>query len=124
MNRVVHFEIQADDPPAVASFYQNVFGWTINTWEGGSESYWLVSTGDNSTPGINGGIMKRTSPQAVINTIDVASLDDALARIEAAGGKKVHGPYDIPGVGRHAYCADPEGNVFGVMQMVENPQMP
>jgi predicted enzyme related to lactoylglutathione lyase len=26
------------------------------------------------------------------------------------------GPNEIPGVGLHAYCADPEGNLFGILQ--------
>ena len=54
--------------------------------------------------------------QAVINTIMVDSLDDMLGRVETAGGKKIHGPNEVPGVGMHAYCADPEGNLFGLME--------
>lgn len=60
--------------------------------------------------------MERHFPQAVINTIQVASMVDCLAAIESAGGKKLHGPQEIPGVGNHTYCADPEGNMFGVME--------
>ena len=29
MNRVMHFEIGADDPTRAADFYTNVFGWEI-----------------------------------------------------------------------------------------------
>lgn len=114
MNRPVHFEILGDDPAALAEFYRGVFGWEIATWEG--QEYWLAATGGKETPGIDGGFMKRHFPQAVINTIDVPSWEDAVARIEAAGGKKVHGPHEVPGIGTHVYCADPEGNLFGVMQ--------
>ena len=53
MPRVVHFEIHADDPQRAANFYQNVFGWQINKWEG-PEDYWLVTTGADNEPGING----------------------------------------------------------------------
>jgi hypothetical protein len=65
---------------------------------------------------MNGAIMRRELPQAVINTIAVDSLPETLARVDAAGGKTVHGPNEIPGVGLHAYCADPEGNLFGLLQ--------
>jgi predicted enzyme related to lactoylglutathione lyase len=78
-----------------------------------------VTTGPEGTPGIDGGIMGRHLPQAVINTIQVESMDETLSKIEGAGGKKVHGPEEIPGVGLHAYCADPGGNLFGIMQPVE-----
>jgi predicted enzyme related to lactoylglutathione lyase len=116
MTRPVHFEILADDPKKIAAFYEAALGWSISVWEGGEEGYLLATTGPDDVPGINGGIMARTFPQAVINTAEVESLDDMLAKVEAAGGKMVHGPTDIPGVGRHAYCSDPEGNLFGLLQ--------
>lgn len=115
MNRVIHFEIGAKNPDVIVKFYQEALGWEIKAWEGG-ESYWLVMTGEQGTPGIDGGIMPAGFPQPVINTIAVDSLEDTIAKIEAAGGKTVYGPNDIPGVGRHAYCADPEGTMFGVLQ--------
>ena len=54
MNRVVHFDIQADDPKRAAAFYSTVFGWKFNQW--GDIEYWLVTTGDDSQPGINGAL--------------------------------------------------------------------
>ena len=116
MNRPTHFEIQADDPEKISGFYRDLFDWEVATWDG-PQSYWLVTTGPEDQPGINGGIMGwHFKQQAVINTIMVDSLDDMLGRVETAGGKKVHGPDEVPGVGMHAYCADPEGNLFGLMQ--------
>lgn len=116
MKRPVHFEILADDPEKVAAFYKEVFDWEIATWGGGEQVYWLVTTGPDDEPGINGGIMNREFDQAVINTLEVESLDQALEKIEAAGGRKIHGPNPIPDVGMHAYCADTEGNLFGVLE--------
>jgi uncharacterized protein len=115
MNRPIHFEILADDPEKAAAFYRDVFGWEVAGWEG-PQSYWLVTTGADEEPGINGGIMHRHFPQAVINTISVDSLDDTVRKVESAGGKKVHGPNEIPGVGIHVYCEDPAGALFGVLQ--------
>jgi predicted enzyme related to lactoylglutathione lyase len=120
MSRPVHFEILADDPEKVSAFYKEVFNWEITTWGSGDQTYWLITTGPDDEPGINGGIMGREFEQAVINTLEVESLDEALKRIEAAGGQKIHGPNEIPEVGMHAYCADNEGNLFGVLE----PQMP
>ena len=60
--------------------------------------------------------MRRQFAQPVINTALVDSLDDALEKTRAAGGKVVFGPQEIPNVGTHAYCEDPEGNLFGVVQ--------
>lgn len=116
MSRVVHFEILADDPERASAFYRDVLGWDIQTWTGGEQKYWLVSTGSEDEPGINGGIMTRHFEQPVINTARVDSLDDALARVAEHGGEVVHGPNEVPGVGMHAYCKDTEGNLFGVME--------
>ena len=116
MKRPVHFEILAEDPAELAEFYKSVFGWEIADWSGDDQTYWLATTGPDTEPGINGGFMGRALDQAVINTLEVDSLVEATSRIEAAGGKVVHGPNDVPGVGTHAYFADPEGILFGVMQ--------
>lgn len=114
MNRPTHFEIATMNPQQVADFYEELFGWEVSTMQGGG--YWMVRTGDEGTPGINGGIMGEELPQAVINTIEVESLDDMMAAIETLGGKIVHGPNEIPEVGSHVYCSDPEGNLFGLLQ--------
>lgn len=89
MLRVVHFEINADDPERVVKFYQKVFGWKIEKWNG-PVAYWLVTTGPNDQPGINGGIMKRMNPQAsTYNTVDVPSVDEFTKRIVEAGERSL-----------------------------------
>ena len=116
MFRTVHFEIQGDRPETLIAFYSEVFGWKSNSW-GGPQNYWLLTTGPDSEQGINGAIMARHfKQQAVINTSSVENLDETLGKIERAGGKKVMGPNEIPGVGLHAYCEDPDGNLFGILQ--------
>ncbi|HEX9369497.1 MAG TPA: VOC family protein [Roseiflexaceae bacterium] len=116
MPRVVHFELAADDPERASKFYSDVFGWKIRKWDG-PEDYWLATTGEPGQLGIDGGIMRRNADMpAVVNTIDVASVDDSVARIEAGGGKVVAPKMAIPGIGYLAYCLDTEGNMFGVMQ--------
>jgi predicted enzyme related to lactoylglutathione lyase len=115
MARPVHFEILAHDPAKLRQFYSQVFGWSAQHW-GGEEQYWLLSTGEEGTPGINGAIMGRHFDQAVINTIEVESLDETMAKVTGAGGKVINEPNEIPGVGTHVYCQDPDGNLFGMMQ--------
>jgi uncharacterized protein len=115
MTRPVHFEILSENPERLVDFYREALGWEAATWNG-PQKYWLVTTGPESAPGINGGIMHKHFPQTVINTVGVESLEDTLARVKTAGGSLVLGPHDIPGVGRHAYCADPDGTLFGLLQ--------
>ena len=115
MPRVVHFEIGADEPQRAVKFYSDCFGWTMQKWEA-PEDYWLMHTGPDKEPGINGEIMKRMNSFSTINTIDVPNLDEALARVAKAGGKAITEKQTIPGVGIFAYCQDTEGNLFGVIQ--------
>ena len=116
MARVVHFELPADDPERAVKFYEGVFGWQIQKWDG-PQDYWLATTGAPNTPGIDGAIMRRdpTMP-SVVNTIDVKALDDMIATVKANGGTVVAPKMIIPHVGYFAYCQDTEGNTFGMMQ--------
>lgn len=116
MLRVTHFEMPADDPEKLAEFYTNVFGWTIEKWDGPVD-YWLVMTGDEGVPGIDGGIARRSGGSSgVINSVDVPSVDEYVARIEGAGGSVIQPKTTVPGVGYLAYCKDLSGNVFCIME--------
>ena len=113
--RVVHFEILGDDPAALADFYAKTLDWSVFTWEG-PQTYWLAGTRPDKGAGIDGALMARHFPQPVINTALVDDLAASIAAVEANGGKLAFGPHEIPYVGTHAYCADPEGNLFGIIQ--------
>ena len=117
MSRVIHFEIPAAEPDRAAAFYGKVFGWKFDKWPGPME-YWMVTTGKEGEPGINGGMMKKPGGiTSTTNTIGVDSVDDAVAAVLKAGGKNIMPKTPIPTVGYFAYCEDTEGNVFGVMQL-------
>jgi predicted enzyme related to lactoylglutathione lyase len=120
MSRVIHFEIPAAEPARAAAFYGKVFGWKFDKWPGPME-YWMVVTGKEGEPGINGGMMKKPGGiTSTTNTIGVDSVDDAITAILKAGGKNIMPKTPIPTVGYFAYCEDTEGNVFGVMQADPN----
>lgn len=116
MPRVVHFEIMADDPDRAVKFFKKVFDWEINKWEGPVD-YWLIKTGEEGEPGIDGAITKRTDPNAHIqNTIDVPDIDEYAKKVEENGGKLVTEKMAVPGVGWLYYFLDTEGNLYGMMQ--------
>jgi len=118
MNRVVHFEIYTDDPASARPFYEHVFGWQFKKFEGGPFEYWLVTTGDDKDPGINGGLLRPREGQeaGTINTIAVDSLDETIKRIEERGGKICVPKMAIPKVGWLAYAMDPTGIILGIME--------
>lgn len=123
---MVHFEISADDPERCQKFYESVFGWSAMKWEG-PQDYWLITTGEEEEPGIDGGLARRGDapfPQPITNTIDVASVDKAVQAVEAHGGKIVFPKSPVPGVGWLAYFKDTEGNIFGMMERDESAPPP
>lgn len=125
MDKVVHFEIPADDLARARDFYGSVFEWGLQVME--EMDYTIVqttSTDETSQlprePGaINGGMMARSAktPAPVI-TVGVDAIDDSLKKIEAAGGSVVTPRTDIPGMGAYAYFKDSEGNVLGLWENV------
>ena len=117
MPRIVHFDIPSDNPERAQKFYQDVFGWEFAKWDGPME-YWMVKTGENDTPGINGGMARRMPGQiGMINTIDIPSIDEYIIKIQSNGGQILVPKMEIPGVGHYATCMDTEGNIFGIIQM-------
>jgi predicted enzyme related to lactoylglutathione lyase len=119
MSRVVHFEFSADDPERAKTFFEGVFGWTFQEYEGPME-YWLVSTagaGEEGAAGIDGGMGKRPEmSESAVNTIGVEDLDTAIGKVTSAGGEIAMPRSAIPGVGWIAYFKDPEGNLWGLYQ--------
>jgi uncharacterized protein len=125
MPRVIHFEIVAHNPERAMKFYKEVFGWEFNKWDG-PQDYWLVKTGEDSQPGINGGLTPKTNQGSgntggrITNSIDVPSIDEFSSKISMEGGKVLSPKMPIPGVGYLAICEDTEGISFGIIQYDRN----
>ncbi len=114
MNRFTHFELATSDPEKTAAFYRDVFGWDVKKWEGPVD-YWLITTGDTSTPGINGGLMVTDgSFIGTVNTIEVDDIDAVIAKVKAHGGEMQLEKDVIPGVGYQAYFKDTSGIMVGL----------
>jgi uncharacterized protein len=137
MNRVVHFEIHAEDLERAEKFYADAFGWTMNQMGGEYGNYVVVVTGPGpdemagskvtmENVGINGGMMKGNAPRppkgvgpgAFVCIVGVDDIDVAMKKVEAAGGKPHTDKMDVPNVGQLRYYEDTEGNVFGIIQPV------
>jgi predicted enzyme related to lactoylglutathione lyase len=116
MSRVVHFEIMAKEPQQAVDFYSKVLGWKFQKWDNPTMDYWLITTGDEKLPGINGGLGPGDPVKAIVNTIGVADLDATLMRIVQHGGKVLQPRGPLPGVGWYAAFEDSVGNQFGLMQ--------
>jgi predicted enzyme related to lactoylglutathione lyase len=126
MGRPVHFEIHATDPERSREFYEQVFGWGFQKW--GDQPYWVVITGEDDKPGINGGMLARqggapaagAAVNAFVVTVDVEDLDATVETVLKLGGEVRLPRMPVPGVGWLAYVADPDENLFGILQADES----
>ncbi len=116
MPRLVHFEMNVKDVHKTIAFYEDVFGWKFQKWDGPMD-YWLIMTGDEKEPGIDGGLgYEEEGFPKMVNTIDVDDIDDVIKKIESNGGEIVRPKHVVPGVGWLAYFKDSEGVMSGIMQ--------
>jgi predicted enzyme related to lactoylglutathione lyase len=124
MNRVVHFEIPADNLERAKKFYRENFGWTLNQLGPEVGNYVLVHTGPTDDKGmpqdkafINGGLMPRDpSASAPVLVIAVEDADATIEKVKKSGGTLVGEVLDIPNVGRYARVQDTEGNVIALIK--------
>jgi hypothetical protein len=114
---VVHFEIPAADPARLRQFYAGLFGWEFEEMAG-MGGYVAVKTTPEGGPGINGGMMKKQSPQHVpMRYVLVESVAEFAEKAKKLGGQVVVGKTPIPGMGHFAICLDPEGQPVGLFEM-------
>lgn len=120
-NRVVHFEIEAQDQERAKNFYKKAFGWEMDQQGQEYGNYTIVKTGDPMEPmGINGGIFQNAGKKelnAYRCVIGVEDVHKAMSDVKEAGGKVIsEKPDDIPKVGLFVKCEDTEGNNFVLLQ--------
>jgi predicted enzyme related to lactoylglutathione lyase len=115
-NRVVHFEIPADQPEALTKFYSDLFGWKFMKTPMPGVEYWLCDTGSEG-PGINGAVTRRQSPgQPLVNYVQVGSVDVMLEQATRLGAQVALPKTPVPGVGAIAVIIDPQGNACGLWE--------
>jgi len=116
--RIVWREIIVRDVPAAATFFQDLFGWTIDSMPG--------PTGDYTLGVIDGlarsGIVPTTVfgdmnlvPQTILY-ISVDDLEVARRTIAEFGGVERNERIDMPGIGSHVLVQDPVGALYYCMQ--------
>lgn len=123
MDKVVHFEIPADDPERAKNFYSKTFGWQMQDIP--EMNYTMLTTApidENRMPkepgAINGGMYKREEgfSKTPVVVIGVSSLDDSVKKVETAGGKVVKSKVQVADMGLYAQVTDTEGNIIGLWQ--------
>ena len=112
----VWFELLTPDPDAAQSFYADVVGWTAKSSGMPDMDYRLLSASDGEVAGL----MKQPDGMGDgpvwLGYIGVDDVDASVKAIESAGGGTHMPATTMPGVGRMAMVADPQGVAFYVMR--------
>jgi predicted enzyme related to lactoylglutathione lyase len=122
---VIHFEMPAENAERVRTFYESAFGWQTTPLGPEAGDFVLAFTieTDEQTRmpkkrgAINGGFYKKTEPdQHTRLTILVEDMQEAVKKVEAAGGTLIGDVQEMPGVGLFASFLDTEGNLLTLNQ--------
>jgi uncharacterized protein len=109
--KFVWFELVSRDAKKAQAFYGNVLGWKVAPFPMGETTYDMILAGDTPDTMIGGYATPRSNrqPSHWISYVSVEDVDATARAVAANGGQVVEGPFDIPGVGRSARIADPQG---------------
>lgn len=111
----VWYELMTSSATGAKGFYPSVAGWGTEDWPHSQYTMW-------TSGGIPlGGIVQLRPDQlqqgmrsAWMPYIEAGDVDDTARKAAAIGGRVLFGPQDIPGTGRFAVLADPQGAVFAI----------
>jgi predicted enzyme related to lactoylglutathione lyase len=114
-NAFVWYELMTTDPDAAEAFYRAVVGWGAQDAGQGGVRYTLLTADARPVAGLMELPQEACAAGARpgwIGYIGVDDVDAAADGIRRAGGAVRREPDDIPGVGRFAVVADPQGAMF------------
>lgn len=116
----IWYELVTPDANAAKTFYDAVIGWTVGDKPDGDMDYRMIATADGSFVGglaaIGPAMPAVASKPGWRFYIGVDDVDASVAAITEAGGSLLLPAFDMEGVGRMAFVADPQGIAFYVMR--------
>jgi predicted enzyme related to lactoylglutathione lyase len=114
----IWYELLTPDVGAAKRFYGDIVGWSFTEFPSpdGGMKYTIANVGETGVAGM------ATPPEGFATGptwlvyFHVADVDAKVAEVEKAGGKTHMSATDLPGVGRVALVADPQGVLFYLMK--------
>ena len=108
----VHVEIPADDTGKATAFWNSLFGWQFQAYEGSPSDYLMTRFSEAS----GGAVYKPDgATQGMRVYFDVDDINVSAGRVRELGGEAGE-PMPVPTMGWFAYCTDVSGNEFGLWQ--------
>lgn len=123
----VWYELMTPDLEAAERFYGAVIGWDVTDSGSAGPRYSLARAGGQPVAGmmaLTQAEAGRGIPPHWLGYVGSADVSDSVSRITGAGGRVLHEPEQIPGVGTFAVVADPQGAPLGLFRMENTPPAP
>ncbi|MFL6663475.1 MAG: VOC family protein [Rhizobacter sp.] len=112
------FEIPVRDMDRAQAFYEKLLDTTLRREQMGEQTLSVFRYEENAGTGgclLQAGPMQPSAQGTIVYLNAEPSLDAALARVEAAGGRIVTPKVQLPGdMGAFAHIVDTEGNRVGL----------
>jgi uncharacterized protein len=113
-------DLQTTDQAAAKAFYAGLFGWTYDDQPMGEGAvYSMAELGGEHVAAIapqSPELAAAGAPPMWNTYIAADSVDDAVAKVETAGGQVAMPPFDIMDAGRMAFVLDPSGAAVAFWQ--------
>lgn len=110
-------ELATPDPAAAGDFYCGLFGWGRLTRDMGGMEYTTFANAGRPIGGMYRSGPDQPMPASWTVYFAVDDCDASLAEAQSLGGAVLEPATDIPGVGRFAMLADPQGAVFAIIRV-------
>lgn len=121
----IWYELLTSDVEGAKRFYGDIVGWTANTFPSpaGGTPYTIWQVGEASAGGLAMPPANAAMAPGWLAYFHVADVDAKVAEVERAGGSVAMAATNLPGVGRIALVADPQGVPFYLMKPAPPPGM-
>lgn len=113
-------ELATTDSAKAGDFYTALFGWGKNVQQMGEMTYTSFMNGERPA----GGMYEPPPPGVPPHWLAYFAVEDTDAMVTKAnelGASTVMPAMDIPGIGRFAVLADPQGAVFAMIKLADRP---
>lgn len=116
----IWYELITPDPDGARRFYDAVVGWTVEATSAFPNGYRMIGRADGRNAG---GILPLTAEMRAqgagpiwLGYVAVDDVDSTLAAMRTDGAQAPMPAFDIPGIGRVALVADPQGAPIYIMR--------
>jgi len=113
-------ELISTDLQKAKKFYADLIGWDVKDSGMPGMEYLIAHAGDKQACGMmNMPAEAKGVPSHWMSYITVDDVDGLTEKAKGLGAEVIHGPQDIPTIGRFVIIKDPTGAVVSLLQFAQ-----